>query len=607
MVNSHQFFSLIFVIEIDFSGVTARLRLVSDDEDSDSNSENESDERLSSIDDYEKSMIEFFQSIQLYSQDIASSAKEEAIGIIIDRLNNDPDGSAGLDGVADIFSSRSKANVKKEMKAYLLRRIPQQKRQQRVGDELMKKWLKSPNSTRTLLFYSKNALVEIAATTTGLVVDSKASFDTLIESILDSAVAASPNNQQQGVQAGRPASNSATRNEVTFELIKSVLQRSFMRPLKGKQKEYCSMGHTLELPIAKDWMNDINVKKMLPSNLKFKVVSLHKVGLVGKKNSPWAKDSVDFIAFIYNEETYLVEVWGVEIKSRQTVVTVSKEKEHMRRLQRSKHERINASDVEKYVHSKDERWQLLHHAFVFGFERVALVIGNKNGKVISGRIIDYNEDLLNSYGNVIDELKNIALYWAYDTTSENVIIPNTVLDIADEIPTINGKESLYGALKLWKTMFDDTSILPRPTLQRILPATHAQWNCKKGGSDTVTKIVDDCFIKPPRQHTNFESVAVGRCISNLHAAVFKLFQICSSKSDINKYPSMQHYRNAAAQRISYKKYLRRCHAILKEEVEKGVSGITRQQNAEGQSISMNTNHDQENTHDPDLVQVSRRV
>ena len=40
------------------------------------------------------------------------------------------------------------------------------------------------------------------------------------------------------------------------------------------------MGHKLELPIGLDWMRDVNKKKLFPG---FNVISLHKVGLVGKK------------------------------------------------------------------------------------------------------------------------------------------------------------------------------------------------------------------------------------------------------------------------------------------------------------------------------------
>ena len=203
------------------------------------------------------------------------------------------------------------------------------------------------------------------------------------------------------------------------------------------------------------------------------------------------------MAFVFNEEENSVELWGVEIKSRQTNDTINKEREFNKKKRRKKHMRIGWREATHYLLKPDERYQLLHHAYVYGLERVALVVGTKSGKVVSGTVINFSFDLHESYEKVIDTLKNKALLWAYQPVTT---IPNDVIQAAQNVPMINGTEALYGALKLWQTMFpqDDLSHLPRPALQRILPSTHAQWNATKGGSDTVTKIVDDCFLNPPR-------------------------------------------------------------------------------------------------------------
>ena len=103
-----------------------------------------------------------------------------------------------------------------------------------------------------------------------------------------------------------------------------MLEKSFMKPLKGGgAREHCRIGHKLELPIAKDWMCDVNEKNVLGADLR--VVSLHKVGLVSKVNCPWAKNIIDFLACVLNDGD--IELWGIEInKSRQTNTTVCKEK-----------------------------------------------------------------------------------------------------------------------------------------------------------------------------------------------------------------------------------------------------------------------------------------
>ena len=66
-----------------------------------------------------------------------------------------------------------------------------------------------------------------------------------------------------------PVSSAQTRS-MEEEIMKALLERSFMRPLKGIAKEHCAMGHKLELPIAIDWMNDVHEKNYsMVTTLKF--------------------------------------------------------------------------------------------------------------------------------------------------------------------------------------------------------------------------------------------------------------------------------------------------------------------------------------------------
>ena len=503
-----------------------------------------------------------------------SPDRSEALSIILDRLIHDAEGNTGVG--QDLFSC-PKASIRKEMKDLLLHRIPEAQRKRTCGDAGLKKWLLATNSFRQHMFFTKDALIGIVAVSVGLRLNASLSFDALISKVVEvteqrginteGRQEGAPNqNEQRGIAQSAGRQNVDPLATITQEVVKALLEKSFMKHLKGASRDHCAMGHKLELPIALDWVNDIHEKKLF-HGFSFKIVSLHKVGLVAKKDSPWAKDSIDFIAFIYNEEFSCIELWGIEIKSRQTVGTISKEKDLLRKLRRRKYERIGADDVFKYMHKSDERWQLLHHAYVYGFDRIALIVGNHGGKVISGTVIDYDENLRDDYGRVLKKLKDIALLWAYDSP-DITTIPDNVIDISEQIPTINGKETLYGSLKLWKAMFSNPTILPRPALQRIIPSTHAKWNATKGGSDTVTKLVDDCFVKPPRPHTNFETVAVGRCISNLLATVFRLYQLITSKENLqDSYPTIKHFRNAASQRMSFKKSLRLGYQLFKKEGE----------------------------------------
>ena len=227
------------------------------------------------------------------------------------------------------------------------------------------------------------------------------------------------------------------------------------------------MGHKLEKPIGIDFMREVNEKKKLGEHVK--IISLHKVGLVGKKTHPWAKDSIDFIACVLEQNQ--LKLWGVEIKSRQTTSTITQEKENMRKLRRKKYEEIDAKKVSSFFHKRDERFQMLHHAYVYNFEKVVLIVGDNGGKVINGTVVKYNETILQSYGMVIETLKKKALDWAYNDVYDvdDILIPENIINLCIEIPTINCKEALYSSVKLWKRMFHDTPILPRPTIQCLIP------------------------------------------------------------------------------------------------------------------------------------------
>lgn len=520
--------------------------------------------------------------------------RREALAFIQEQIEKDSGDAAISAGLL----SNHRVKVRKEMLDLLLGRVAEGDRQGRVGDAMVKKWMLASNVQRSFMFMKKDALVQLAASLFQIRLNTTSSFDALIAR-MDSEYTSSlddptGNAYQEGEgmpgQESRTGTGRQTRaDEITIrqEIIKAVLERSFMKPLKGPSREYCQMGHKLELPIGSDWMRDVNEKNLLPG---FKVISLHTVGLVAKVDRLWAKDSIDFLAFVVNEAKE-VQLWGVEIKSRQTFATITKEKEVIRQLKRAKYEMIDEGRASRYVHKSDERFQLLHHAYVYGLSRIALIVGNNSGKVISGTIVNYSNDGLEKYGTVVDKLKDLTLAWAYDTPASGLIIPPDVIAASKQVPAINGTEALYGTVKLWQAMFSDITILPYPVLKRIIPATHAQWNITKGGSDTITKIVDECFLNPPKQHTNFESVAVSRCISNLLATVLKLLHVTTAKDDlVSSYSTLQHYRNASSKRATFKSMLRRVYKLMKAEAEKlqSVESARRQTEAENASTPVRT-------------------
>lgn len=505
-------------------------------------------------------MINFFESIVP-----ANTNQEDALSIILDRIRNDSPQTRFV-GPDELFTV-AKKRVRAELQTLLASRVPAGERT-RLGDSVIKKWMLHDNLHRAFMFYNKEPLVRIAATLFNTRVAANQSHDKIVAEVAQASQRAAEQpaenrDEDEDVRSGSNIDPSAIINEI----IKALLKRSFMAPLKNStDKEHCNLGHKLELPIGKSFMSLVNEKNKIPG---FKVISLHKIGLVGKKSHPWAKDSIDFVACIKNENDDSLEQWGIEVKSRQVTETITAEREHLRRLRRTQVLQISASNAHRHLYKADERYQILHHAYVYDFAKVAHLVGDNAGNVLSATIVEFDGALLTAYGNVLTDLKNKTLAWAYDedTDASDIVIPNEVLAIGKKVATINGKEAFYGTVKLWKKMFADTSILPRPVLQRILPRSHAKWNANKGGSDTVTKIVDDCSATPPRRYTNYETVASARCFSNLCVAILHLYHAISSKKDFaNAYPTIQHYRDAASHRMTFKAMLRRIRIYFKEEI-----------------------------------------
>ena len=89
--------------------------------------------------------------------------------------------------------------------------------------------------------------------------------------------------------------------------------------------------------------------------------------------------------------------------------------------------------------------------------------------------------------------------------------------------------------------------LPLPKCDRILPYHQAFWNTVKGGSDTITKLIDSVEeqlgIRTP-------SACVTARFLLLHAVAFqRSFQMLTADPELD-YPTLYHYRQAASKRAS---------------------------------------------------------
>mmetsp|Transcript_41317 Transcript_41317/g.49590 ORF Transcript_41317/g.49590 Transcript_41317/m.49590 type:complete len:85 (-) Transcript_41317:887-1141(-) len=79
---------------------------------------------------------------------------------------------------------------------------------------------------------------------------------------------------------------------------------------------------------------------------------------------------------------------------------------------RERYLRVHDSDAHKNIQYLDERYQILHHAFVYVFDTMMFLVGNKQSHIINGILIDFSKELRKAYGNVINNLKEVALFGA---------------------------------------------------------------------------------------------------------------------------------------------------------------------------------------------------
>ena len=195
-----------------------------------------------------------------------------------------------------------------------------------------------------------------------------------------------------------------------------------------------------------------------------------------------------------------------------------------------------------------EHYQLLHHSFVYDLQKSVLIIGDESGTVIQSTIVNYSKELKEDYGKVLKDMKDFMLYWVYNdneinnnvnnsNNNQQIIpttsmkkIPDEVVTIAvDQVKMLADKQAIHSSFQLFSQLHSMSLPLPLPSLQHLIPIYSAYWNTAKRGSDTLTKLMDDCILHPPSAHLNCESVAFTRSVMILYTIIHRLIQTFTAK------------------------------------------------------------------------------
>lgn len=286
-----------------------------------------------------------------------------------------------------------------KLKELLENQVPRNKGK-KVNKKSFISWLQQPNSKRRFWFYKKQVLYNLAKGR-GLPVAARPTDETdlsLIEMLADN---------QQGNDNVEAVAN--PHHDYKYKTTEAILKHSYLKHQKGEKREHCSLGHRLEKPIAKAWIQEAEKRNDIDS-----VEGFYTVGLCESIDVPGVRNSCDFVAVVHSALTNELERWGFECKGRVTVGTSTEEQAQHIDLMNNPHIRIKAKDVYKNITSVEEHFQLLHHAFVYDFETVVIAISNNQGTLIRSVIVDFDDELKEAFGNVMKGIKEISLNWLYN-------------------------------------------------------------------------------------------------------------------------------------------------------------------------------------------------
>ena len=525
----------------------------------------------------ENELFMYFNEIVLDEDDeLANQALQflkEYIGSMQPGNNNDEEGNRNFveekvienEVEAKEIVDRLHLQTRKRVLALLSEHISTERHRKSPTTKDLIGWLQQPNKIRNFWFYKVEGLK-------GLIKDRGITLTSGRKTIIQMReVLAGMSNTSAVTEptTGRDLNGLNPRDAVT----KAILIKSFLPHQKGKAREHCSLGHRLEVPILDHWIQVVANGDGTPTHGITAIKGAYSAGLAAKRGAIYAKDSIDFVVTVVEEnDPDDVKTWGFEAKGRVTARTAAEEERNLH-LFNNPHVRIWDFDVHKEVANESERFQVLQHAFVYDFETVVLAISDDQSFLIRSTIIDFTTELKDHFGHVLEEIKNISLGWAYPPTSGNstnrrspnstntiLTIPDEILNIAEGIPTINGAHTLQGAANIWSSLTQLSK--PFPSFHRLIPAVYAFWNTVKGGSDTTTKLMDDCIIRIPKKYLNTETVAMARLISLLFVLIHRLNQLFSANNDTNFYTSLFKYRKDASRRSTFHVSLLLCRDIF---------------------------------------------
>jgi len=236
--------------------------------------------------------------------------------------------------------------------------------------------------------------------------------------------------EQDHNNGGFPPTLFSPDQAIWRDLIQKWFGASFLKPVTGVAKESMKIGHAMEEPLVRNFIQKIAGQgHALPfGDLQWELEYVGSIGIVEQKkdgqSTPFSKavkDSVDFVGGASNSEDEHL-MFAIECKTRTNPRTSQAERDISStelfvtvRCESDNDEGIAEfySRIHKYVPSPHEKVQLLHHAFVLGLQHVLLLVGDNAGQLVHAVFIVYGQQLLDHYKEILKYVYDMSLDWLY--------------------------------------------------------------------------------------------------------------------------------------------------------------------------------------------------
>jgi hypothetical protein len=285
-----------------------------------------------------------------------------------------------------------------------------------------------------------------------------------------------------------------------------------------------------------------------------------------------------------DDDDIAIETMPIEIKARVAHSTFYSERQLIEaNLGLAAYERgepyyveidAEGGELHKWIPKHKESFQLLHHVAVRDARKGLFLVGNKT-KVMFGVFVTYSDNLIASYRALLKDLFDRALKPFYE---DNIQLPQVKIEKILQAKEMKKHNMTYHSFQtdfyIWRQLRIKKALqLPIPPCNRILPYNHSVWNNLKGASDTATKLMWNCQIKFGSSGRS-QVVACAKFFQLYSILLHREHQVATSKTNLNSYASLHHFRNTRNKNYPFHKTLNTLSVWLIKQADDTVAATT---------------------------------